>query len=121
MKDLLLLLRGGRRWQEDATALVSRGKGKLVGVFLAAGIVLWLVTLLTERHHLLARPIHVVLVLAFACLIVLLSGQGKGVRGDVRQLRAFLSIKRLRPHAPLWQRAALQAACIVLGVRRKDG
>ena len=119
MTRLLLLFRGGRRWQDDATSLVPCAKH--AGVFLAAGVVLWLVSLRLARHHLLAGPIHVVLVLAFACLIVLLSGQGKGVRGDVRQLRAFLSIKRLRPHAPLWQRAALQAACIVLGVRRKDG
>ncbi len=121
MKDLLLLLRGGRRWQEDATALVARGKGKLVGAFLAAGVVLWLVTLLTARHHLLGGPIHVVLVLAFACLLVLLSGRGKGVRGDVRQLRAILSIVRLRSRAPWWQHAALRAGCIVMGVRRKDG
>jgi Flp pilus assembly protein TadB len=119
MARLFLLFRGGRRWQEDATALVPRTK--LVGVFLAAGVVLWLVTLLTARHHLLAGPIHVVLVLAFACLLVLLSGRGKGVLGDVRQLRAVLSILRLRPRAPWWQHAALRAGCIVLGVRRKDG
>jgi len=119
MARLFLFFRGGRRWQEDATALVPRTK--LVGVFLAAGVVLWLVTLLTARHHLLAGPIHVVLVLAFACLLVLLSGRGKGVLGDVRQLRAVLSILRLRPRAPWWQHAALRAGCIVLGVRRKDG
>jgi len=119
MARLFLLFRGGRRWQEDATALVPRTK--LVGVFLAAGVILWLVTLLTARHHLLAGPIHVVLVLAFACLLVLLSGRGKGVLGDVRQLRAVLSILRLRPRAPWWQHAALRAGCIVLGVRRKDG
>jgi len=119
MARLLSLFRGGRRWQEDATALVPRTK--LVGVFLAAGVVLWLVTLLTARHHLLAGPIHIVLVFAFACLLVLLSGRGKGVRADVRQLRAVLSILRLRPRAPWWQHAALRAGCIVLGVCRKDG
>ncbi len=119
MTRLLLLFRGGRRWQDDATALAPRGRS--VSMFLAAGVVLWLVTILTARHHLLAGPIHVVLVLIFACLLVLLSGQGKGVRGDVSQLRAFISIKRLRPGAPLWQRIALRAGCIVLGVRRKDG
>ncbi len=119
MARLFLLFRGGRRWQEDATALVPRTK--LVGVFLAAGVVLWLVTLLTARHHLLAGPIHVALVLVFASLLVLLSGRGKGVRSDVRQLRAVLSILRLRPRAPWWQHAALRAGCIVLGVRRKDG
>ena len=118
MKPLLLLFRGGRRWQEDATAFVPRTK--LVGLFLTAGIVLWFVTLLTARHH-LAGPIHVVLVLVFASLLVLLSGRGKGVCGDVRQLRAFLSIKRLRRSAPLWQHIALRAGCIVMGVRRKDG
>jgi len=119
MRQLLLLFRGGRRWQEDATAFVPRTK--LVGLFLVAGIVLWLVTLLTARHHLLAGPIHVVLVLAFASLLVLLSGRGKGVRADVRQFRAVLSIVRLRPRAPWWQRVALRAGCIVMGVRRKDG
>ncbi len=119
MSRLFLLFRGGRRWQEDATALAPRTK--LVGLFLAAGVVLWLVTALTARHHLFAGPIHVVLVLAFASLLVLFSGRGKGVRGDVRQLRAFLSIKRLRPSAPLWQHVVLRAGCIVLGVRRKDG
>jgi len=121
MKSLLLLLRGGRRWQEDATVLVPHGKSNLVGVFLVTGIILWLVTVLTARHHLLAGPIHFVLVLSFACLLVLLSGQGKGVRSDLRQLRAFLSVNRLRPRAPLWQHVALRAGCIVLGVRRKDG
>jgi len=119
MGRLFLLFRGGRRWQDDATSLVPRVK--LVGVFLTAGVVLWLVGILTARHHLLAGPIHVVLVLAFACLLVLLSGQGKGVRGDLHQLRAFLSVKRLHPSAPLWQHIALWAGCIVLGVRRKDG
>ena len=119
MKYLLLLFRGGRRWQEDATALAPRGRS--VGMFLAAGGVLWVVTIMMARHHLLAGPIHVVLVLAFACLLVLLSGQGKGVRSDVRQFRAFLSIKRLRRSAPLWQHIALRAGCIVMGVRRKDG
>jgi len=119
MKHLLFLFHGGRRWQEDATATVPRAK--LVGVFLAAGIALWLVTVLTTRHHLLAGPIHVVLVLAFACLLVLLSGYGKGARGDLRQLRAILSIMRLRRGVPLWQRVALRAGCIVMGVRRKDG
>jgi Flp pilus assembly protein TadB len=119
MSRLFLLFRGGRRWQDDATTLVPRTK--LVGVFLAAGTALWLVTVLTARHHLLAGPIHVVLVLVFACLLVMLSGRGKGVRGDVRQFRAFLSVKRLRPSAPLWQRVVLRAGCIVLGVRRKDG
>ncbi len=119
MTRLLLLFRGGRRWQDDATALAPQGRA--VGMFLAAGVVLWLVTILTARHHLLAGPIHVVLVLAFASLLVLLSGRGKGVRGDVRQFRAILSIVRLRPRAPWWQRAALRAGCIVMGVRRKDG
>ena len=119
MKPLLLLFRGGRRWQEDAAAFVPRTK--LVGLFLTAGIVLWLVTLLTARHHLLAGPIHVALVLVFASLLVLLSGQGKGVCGDVRQFRAFLSIKRLHRSAPLWQHIVLRAGCIVMGVRRKDG
>ncbi len=119
MRQLLLLFRGDRRWQDDATALVPRTK--LVGLFLVAGVILWLVTMLMARHHLLAGPIHVLLVLAFASLIVLLSGRGKGVRGDVRQLRAFLSIKRLRRSAPLWQHIALRAGCIVMGVRRKDG
>ena len=119
MSRLFLLFRGGRRWQDDATNLVPRVK--LVGVFLAAGVALWLVGVLTARHHLLAGPIHVVLVLTFACLLVLLSGQGKGVRGDLRQLRGFLSVKRLRHSAPLWQHVALWVGCIVLGVRRKDG
>jgi len=119
MRHLHLLLRGGRRWQEDAPALVPRTK--LIGLFLAAGVVLWLVTLLTAQHHLLAGPIHVALVLTFASLLVMLSGRGKGVRGDVRQLRAFLSVKRLRSSAPWWQHIALRAGCIVLGVRRKDG
>jgi len=119
MTRLLLLFRGGRRWQDDATSLVPCTK--LAGVFLAAGVVLWLVSLRLARHHLLAGPIHVVLVLAFASLLVLLSGQGKGVRGDLRQFRALLSVKRLRPNAPQWQRAALRVGCIVLGVRRKDG
>ncbi len=119
MGRLFLLFRGGRRWQEDATTLVPRTK--LVGLFLAAGVVLWLVTVLTARHHLLASPIHVALVLVFSSLLVLLSGRGKGVRGDVRQVRAILSIVRLRPRAPWWQHAALRAGCIVLGVRRKDG
>jgi len=119
MKHLTFLFRGGRRWQDDAVALVPRTK--LVGVFLAAGVVLWLVGVLMARHHLLAGPIHVVLVLAFASLLVLLSGQGKGVRGDVRQFRAFLSIKRLRGSAPLWQHIALRVGCIVMGVHRKDG
>ncbi len=114
-----LLFRGGRRWQDDATALVPRTK--LVGVFLAAGVVLWFVTILTARHHLLAGPIHIVLVFAFASLLVLLSGRGKGVRGDVRQFRAFLSVVRIRPHASRWQHVALRAGCIVMGVRRKDG
>ncbi len=119
MSLLRLLFRGGRRWQEDATAIVPRAK--LAVVFLAAGVVLWLVSLRLARHHLLAGPIHVVLVLAFASLLVLLSGRGKGVRGDVRQLRAVLSIVRLRPRAPWWQHVALRAGCIVMGVRRKDG
>jgi len=119
MLRLFLLFRGGRRWQDDATALVPRTK--LVGVFLTAGVVLWLVGVLTARHHLLAGPIHVVLVLAFASLLVLLSGRGKGVRGDLRQLRAFLSVKRLSRRAPLWQHVVLRAGCIVLGVHRKDG
>ncbi len=119
MSLLRLLFRGGRRWQEDATAIVPRAK--LAVVFLAAGVVLWLVSLRLARHHLLAGPIHVMLVLAFASLLVLLSGRGKGVRGDVRQLRAVLSIVRLRPHAPWWQHVALRAGCIVMGVRRKDG
>jgi len=119
MKSLLLLFRGGRRWQDDAGTLVPRTR--LAGLFLAAGIALWLVTMLTARHYLLAGPIHVVLVLAFASLLVLLSGRGKGVRGDVRQLRAILSIMRLRRGAPLWQHIALRAGCIVMGVRRKDG
>ncbi len=119
MSRLFLLLRSGRRWQDDVAALAPRAR--LVGVFLAAGVALWLVGVLTARHHLLAGPIHVVLVLVFACLLVLLSGRGKGVRSDVRQLRAFLSVKRLSRRAPLWQRLALQAGCIVLGVRRKDG
>jgi len=119
MSLLRLLFRGGRRWQEDATAIVPHAK--LAVVFLAAGTVLWLVSLRLARHHLLAGPIHVVLVLAFASLLVLLSGRGKGVRGDVRQLRAVLSIVRLRPRAPWWQRVALRAGCIVMGVRRKDG
>jgi len=119
MKNLILLFRGGRLWQDDATALVPRAK--LTGMFLAAGVVLWLVTLLTARHHLLAGPIHVVLVLAFASLLVLLSGRGKGVRSDVRQLRACLSVKRLSCRAPLWQHVTLRVGCIVLGVRRKDG
>jgi hypothetical protein len=119
MGRLFLLFRGGRRWQDDATAVVPRTK--LVGLFLAAGVVLWLVTRLTARHHLLAGPIHVGLVLAFASLLVLLSGRGKGVRGDVRQFRAILSIMRLRRGAPLWQHIALRAGCIVMGVRRKDG
>ena len=119
MTRLLLLFRGGRRWQDDATTLAPRGRS--VGMFLAAGVVLWLVTILTARHHLLAGPIHVVLVLAFACLLVLLSGRGKGVRGDLRQLRAFLSVKRLSRRAPLWQHVALRVGCIVMGVRRKDG
>ena len=119
MKHLFLFFREGHPWQDDATSIVPRTR--LVGVFMAAGIALWLVTVLTARHHLLAGPIHVVLVLVFAYLLVLLSGRGKGVRSDVRQLRAFLSVKRLRPHAPLWQRVALRAGCIVLGVRRKDG
>ncbi len=119
MKQVLLLFRGGRRWQDDAAALVPRTK--LVGLFLAAGVILWLVGVLMARHHLLAGPIHVVLVLAFASLLVLLSGQGKGLRGDLRQLRAFLSVKRLSRRAPLWQHVALRAGCIVMGVRRKDG
>ncbi len=119
MRQLLLLFRGDRRWQDDATALFPRTK--LVGLFLVAGVILWLVTMLTARHHLLAGPIHVVLVFAFASLLVLLSGRGKGVRGDVRQLRAILSIVRLRPRAPWWQHAVLRAGCIVMGVRRKDG
>jgi len=119
VKHLLLIFRGGHPWQDDATSIVPRTR--LVGLFLSAGVVLWLVTILTARHHLLAGPIHVALVLAFASLLVLLSGRGKGVQGDVRQLRAFLSIKCLRPRAPLWQRMALRAGCIVLGVRRKDG
>jgi len=119
MSLLRLLFRGGRRWQEDVTAIVPRAK--LAVVFLAAGVVLWLVSLRLARHHLLAGPIHVVLVLAFASLLVLLSGRGKGVRGDVRQLRAVLSIVRLRPRAPWWQHVALRAGCIVMGVRRKDG
>jgi len=119
VKHLTFLFRGDRRWQEDATAIIPRTK--LVGVFLVAGVVLWLVTLLTARHHLLAGPIHVALVLVFASLLVLLSGRGKGVRGDVRQFRAFLSIKRLHQSAPLWQHIALRAGCIVMGVRRKDG
>jgi len=119
MSLLRLLFRGGRRWQEDATAIVPRAK--LAVVFLAAGVVLWLVSLRLARHHLLAGPIHVVLVLAFASLLVLLSGRGKGVRGDVRQFRAVLSIVRLRPRAPWWQHVALRAGCIVMGVRRKDG
>ncbi len=119
MKQVLLLFRGGRRWQDDAAALVPRTK--LVGLFLAAGVILWLVGVLMARHHLLAGPIHVVLVLAFASLLVLLSGQGKGLRGDLRQLRAFLSIKRLRQSAPLWQHIALRVGCIVMGVHRKDG
>ncbi len=119
MKQLFLLFRGGRHWQDDVTTLVPRTR--LVGLFLTAGVVLWLVTLLTAQHHLMAGPIHVVLVLAFASLLVLLSGRGKGVLGDVRQLRAILSIVRLRPRAPWWQHAALRAGCIVMGVRRKDG
>ncbi len=119
MKNLILLFRGGRRWQDDATALVPRAK--LAGMFLAAGVTLWLVGVLTARHHLLTGPIHVVLVLAFASLLVLFSGRGKGVRGDVRQLRAFLSVKRLSRRAPLWQHVTLRVGCIVLGVRRKDG
>jgi len=119
MKQLLILFRGGRPWQTDASAIVPRAK--LVVVFMAAGVVLWLVSLRLARHHLLAGPIHVALVLAFACLLVMLSGQGKGVRGDVRQFRAFLSVKRLPCRAPLWQHAALRAGCIVLGVRRKNG
>ena len=119
MKHLTFLFRNGRRWQDDATVLVPRTK--LVGVFLAAGVVLWLVTLLTARHHLLAGPIHVTLVLVFASLLVLLSERGKGVCSDVRQLRAFLSIKRLRRSAPLWQYIGLRIGCIVMGVRRKDG
>jgi len=119
MKQLLILFRGGRPWQADASNLIPRAK--LVGVFLVAGIVLWLVSVRLARHHLLAGPIHIVLVLIFASSLVLLSGQGKGVRGDVRQLRAFLSIKRLPSRAPLWQHVALWAGCIVMGVRRKDG
>ena len=119
MSLLRLLFRGGRRWQEDATAIVPRAK--LAVVFLAAGVVLWLVSLRLARHHLLAGPIHVALVLAFASLLVLLSGRGKGVRDDVRQLRVVLSIVRLRPRAPWWQHVALRAGCIVMGVRRKDG
>jgi Flp pilus assembly protein TadB len=119
MKQILLLFRGGRRWQEDATAIVPRTK--LAVVFLAAGVVLWLVSLRLARYHLLAGPIHVVLVLAFAFLLVLLSGQGKGVRGDVRQFRAVLSVVRIRPRAPRWQHVALRIGCIVMGVRRKDG
>lgn len=119
MVRLFSLFRGGRRWQEDATALVPRTK--LVSLFLAAGVVLWLVTLLMARHHLLAGPIHVALVLVFASLLVLLSGRGKGIRSDVHQFRAFLSVKRLRPNAPLWQHIALRTGCIVMGVRRKDG
>ena len=119
MKQILLLFRGGRRWQEDATAIVPRTK--LAVVFLAAGVVLWLVSLRLARYHLLAGPIHVVLVLAFAFLLVLLSGRGKEVRGDLHQLRAFLSVKRLSRRAPLWQHVALRAGCIVMGVRRKDG
>ncbi len=119
MKHPTFLFRGGRRWQEDAAAIIPHTK--LVGVFLVAGVVLWLVTLLTARHHLLAGPLHVALVLIFASLLVLLSGRGKGVRGDVRQFRAFLSIKRLHQSAPLWQHIALRAGCIVMGVRRKDG
>jgi len=90
-------------------------------LFLAAGVILWLVTLLMARHHLLAGPVHVALVIAFASLLVLLSGRGKGVRGDVRQLRAILSIMRLRRSAPRWQHLALRVGCIVMGVRRKDG
>jgi len=119
MKHLPFLFRGGRRWQDDATAILPRTR--LVGVFLAAGVVLWLVGVLTARHHLLAGPIHVVLVLVFASLLVLLSGRGKGVRSDVRQLRAILSIMRLRRSAPRWQHLALRVGCIVMGVRRKDG
>jgi len=119
MKHLPFLFRGGRRWQEDATSLVPRTR--LVGVFLAAGVILWLVTLLMARHHLLAGPVHVALVIAFASLLVLLSGRGKGVRGDVRQLRAILSIMRLRRSAPQWQHLALRVGCIVMGVHRKDG
>jgi len=119
MKHLPFLFRGSRRWQEDAGALVPRTR--LVGLFLAAGVILWLVTLLMARHHLLAGPVHVALVIAFASLLVLLSGRGKGVRGDVRQLRAILSIMRLRRNAPRWQHLALRVGCIVMGVRRKDG
>ncbi len=119
MSLLRSLFRGGRRWQEDASALVPRTR--LVGLFLAGGVVLWLVTLLMARHHLLAGPVHVALVIAFASLLVLLSGRGKGVCGDVRQLRAILSIMRLRRSAPRWQHLALRVGCIVMGVHRKDG
>jgi len=119
MKHLPFLFRGGRQWQEDAGALVPRTR--LVGLFLAAGVILWLVSLLMTRHHLLAGPVHVALVIAFASLLVLLSGRGKGVRGDVRQLRAILSIMRLRRSAPRWQHLALRVGCIVMGVHRKDG
>lgn len=119
MRQLLILFRGGRPWQEDASTIVPRTR--FIGLFLSAGVVLWLVTILTARHHLLAGPIHVVLVFAFAGLLVLLSRCGKGILGDVRQLRAILSIMRLRRDAPLWQHVALQVGCIVMGVHRKDG
>jgi len=119
MSLLRLIFRGGRRWQDDATAILPRTR--LVGLFLTGGVVLWLVGVLTARHHLLAGPVHVVLVIAFASLLVLLSGRGKGVRGDVRQLRAILSIMRLRRSAPRWQHLALRVGCIVMGVHRKDG
>lgn len=95
--------------------------GRSLSAFLLAGIVLWLVSLLTTRHHLLAGPLHVVLVLIFACLLLASSEQGKVIRANIAQLRKVWADQRPVSGASSWWRNLSRTSGIVVGERRKDG